>query len=171
MTQNHPLHIKRATKDDMSKIARFISSSADWYRPFLEEKDMGEHSPDHKWIEKNYTLRDFYIGVNHKREEIGTISLQFFGDVTYLGYIYLDTKFVGKGYGKRLMDHARKISHAKSKKAMILIAHPEAEWATKAYEKYGFRKVLESREEILNYRDGLLEEYYEEGFHLYEYLI
>ncbi len=169
MSENPPITLKKARREDMNKIAQFISSSAEWYRPLIDEKDLGEHLPDQKWMEKNYHLRDFYIGENHKNQEFGTISLQYFGDITYLGYIYLDTRFVGKGYGKKLIDHAKKISLKKGQEAMILISHPEAKWAIRAYEKYGFEKKLEAKSEILNYRNGLMKPYYEEGFHLYEY--
>lgn len=161
--------IKKASKTDMKQIAEFIRSSAEWYRPFLDEKDLDEHYVDESWIEKNYRKREFYIGENEKGEEVGTISMQEFEDLTYLGYIYLDVNHVGNGYGAKLIDHAKKISEERNKNAMILIAHPEATWATKAYEKYGFERKHTNKKDILNYRDGVLKGYYEEGFHLYEY--
>ena len=37
------LSIEPADRDDMDMIADFIRSTADWYRPFLDEKDMAEH--------------------------------------------------------------------------------------------------------------------------------
>lgn len=162
------LIIKAAQKEDMDVIAKFIRSSAQWYEPFLDEKDLNEHYVDDKWKEENYQKRDFYIGKTEE-SEVGTISLQYFDDVTYLGYIYLHVKHVGKGYGKRLIDHAKRLSKRKGQDSMVLIAHPEAKWAVKAYEKYGFKKFLTDKKKILNWKDGLLKDYYEEGFHLYKY--
>lgn len=169
MKKNHYLDIKPATRKDMDTIATFIRSSAEWYEPFLAEKDLDEHYVDDKWKEENYKKRDFYIGKTQKEEDVGTISLQFFDDVTYLGYIYLHTDHVGKGFGHKLMDHAREVSKNKGQKEMVLIAHPEAKWAVKAYEKYGFERIHTDKEKIINWKDGLLETYYEEGFHLYRY--
>jgi RimJ/RimL family protein N-acetyltransferase len=163
------LLVRRAQWDDMPKIARFISSSASWYEPFLDPKDMEEHQVGHQWIRENYEKRDFYIAKTPK-EEIGTISTQFFGDVAYLGYIYLDTKQAGKGYGPKLIDHAKAICLSKpGVNKMCLIAHPEARWAVKAYKRYGFKRILTRKEDILKYNGGFLKGYYEEGFHLYEY--
>jgi ribosomal protein S18 acetylase RimI-like enzyme len=166
------LLIKQAQRDDMDTIAKFIRSSASWYEEFVDEKDLNEHYVDDNWKEENFKKRDFYIG--HKIDQskttpVGTISLQHFGDITYLGYIYLHTDHVGKGYGHKLMDHAREICEKRDQEAMVLIAHPEATWATKAYKKYGFNRKMTQRREILTWKNGLLREYYEEGFHLYHY--
>lgn len=163
--------INKAQFEDMKKIAKFINSSAEWYRPIVAPKDMKEHCVDEKWMKKNYDMRDFYIGTDEKSNDVGTISLQFFGKQTYLGYIYLDAKHVGNGHGKRLMDFAKYMSEKKGQESMILIAHPEAHWAVKAYEKYGFKRKFKEKEDILDYKDGLMKPYYEEGFHLYEYKI
>lgn len=162
------LKIEAADKEDMDVIAKFIRSSAEWYEPFLDEKDLSEHYVDEQWKKENFKKRDFYIGKTEK-DNIGTISLQYFDDVTYLGYIYLHVKHVGKGYGKKLMDFAKRLSKKNGQDAMVLIAHPEAEWAVKAYEKYGFKKFLTEKEKIVAWKNGLLKEYYEEGFHLYKY--
>lgn len=161
--------IRRAKKEDMPKIAQFISSTAGWYEPFLDPKDMEEHKPGSKWIQENYDKRDFYIA-QEAEKEIGTISTQFFGEVAYLGYIYLDAGQAGKGYGSKLINHARAICLSKAGiNKMVLIAHPKAIWAIKAYERYGFKKILAKKEDILQYNRGFLKSYYEEGFHLYEY--
>ena len=162
------LKIKPAQKQDMDTIAKFIRSSAEWYEKFVDEKDLSEHYVGEKWKEENFKKRDFYLGKNEETP-VGTISLQYFEDVTYLGYIYLHTNHVGKGYGHQLIDYAKDLSEKKGQEAMVLIAHPEATWATKAYEKYGFKKFLTKRSDILAWKDGLLKEYYEEGFHLYHY--
>lgn len=169
MALRKKLIIERANKNDMDTIADFIRSSADWYRPFLAEKDLNEHYVDDEWKEKNYTKREFYLGKDKENGEVGTISLQYFGDYAYLGYIYLDSKHVGKGYGIELINFAKETCQQKNKKGMCLIAHPQAKWAIKAYEKYGFKKKFSKKEEILNWNNGFLRPYYEEGFDLYVY--
>ena len=163
------LDIRHAARADMSTIADFIRSSADWYREFVEEEDMSEHDVDASWEEENFLRRHFFVGRTDEGEDVGTISMQFFGDVAYLGYIYLDVGHVGKGYGHELMTFAERVAREAGIRTMILIAHPEAEWAKKAYLKYGFEIIETEPERILAWRDGLLGPYYEQGFELYGY--
>lgn len=152
----------------MSTIGRFIRSTADWYEKFVEPQDMGEHDVDARWEERNYRLREFFLGSNQEGP-VGTVSLQDFGSDLYLGYVYLDVSQVGKGYGRDLLDFARTQGEARGKDGLVLIAHPEAKWAVKAYEKYGFRCIRKERDQVLAWKDGALEGYYEEGFHLFRY--
>lgn len=155
---------------EMDTVAKIIRSSASWYKDFVEPEDMFDHEVGKKWIDKNYNKRDFYLGrSSEENKPVGTVSLQFFDDVVYLGYVYLKTDYVGKRYGRQFLEFARKKALENSAKEMILIAHPEATWATKAYEKFGFKKYSSDKEKILSYKNGLLKPYYEEGFHLYIY--
>lgn len=161
------LAIRRAKREEMSKIADFITSSADWYAKFVDEKDMSEHTPDESWCQRNFHKRDFYIG-NDGQFDVGTISMQEMNGFAYLGYIYLDTKHMGKGYGHELMRFAKQKAKDRGLKGMVLIAHPEANWAVKAYTKFGFQLVSKARKEVLSWNNGALKSYYEEGFHLYK---
>jgi len=151
---------KEVEYKDMGTVANIIRSSAKWYKDFVEPEDMSEHEVGEKWIAKNYNQRDFYLGKSaEENKSVGTVSLQFFGDVVYLGYVYLITDYVGKRYGRQFLEFARKKSQENGAKEMILIAHPEATWATRAYEKFGFKKYISSKEKILSYKNGLLKPY------------
>src|SRR5690606_16308431 len=99
----------------------------------------------------------------------GTISLQYFGDWAYVGYVYLDADWVGNGYGRELLEFAAGMASRKGMQGVSLIAHPEAQWATKAYRKFGFERVATDKAEVLAWNDGVLADYYEEGFELYVY--
>lgn len=163
-----PLKIRPAQREDMAMIADFVSSSADWYRPIVDEGDMAEHDVGEEWAETNFRRRHFYVGYADGKA-VGTISLQYFGRHAYLGYIYLDVAHVGKGYGQTLMKFAERVARKMGMVDMILIAHPEATWARKAYLKYGFEIIESAREKILAWEGGCLKPYYEEGFELYRY--
>lgn len=162
------LEIRPATFEEMGAVAGFVRSSADWYRPFVAEQDMAEHEVGEAWARKNFELRDFYVG-REGDEPIGTISIQYFGDWAYLGYIYLDVDHVGKGHGRRLIRFAESVIRKRGARGMTLIAHPEATWAKKAYLKYGFRIAETDKERVLAWEGGVLRPYYEEGFELYVY--
>lgn len=169
-TKSSGFVIKKAKYQEMPLVAGFIRSSVEWYRPFLAKKDLAEHEVGQDWIDKNFFRREFYIGRDGE-DPVGVISHQTLGDFAYLGYIYLDTKFVGQGFGHRLMAFAERLTALKGLAGMVLIAHPEAGWATKAYRKFGFKKIAGSRDEVLAWQDGCLEPYYEEGFELYQYML
>jgi len=160
--------IRPANFSDMDRIADMVRSSAEWYRPIVSEEDMAEHEVGDNWAKTNFTQRFFYVG-SVNGEDIGTISLQYFGEYAYLGYIYLDVEHVGKGYGQRLMKFAEAKARWEGMRGMALIAHPEATWAKRAYLKYGFEIIETKQDRILTWCDGALEPYYEEGFELYVY--
>lgn len=165
--KHQPLIIKKAEKSDMPSIAQIVKSSAEWYRPFVDEKDMQEHDVNKDWQERNFRQREFWVGKNDRGQSIGTVSLQYFGDTAYLGYVYLHAEHTGKGYGKILLNHAKKTAREKGSKKLILIAHPKAQWAVKAYLRYGFEVMAKKKQDVLSFKDGLLKPYYEEGFHLF----
>lgn len=167
-TQTARLTIRPAELEDMDDVADFLRSTADWYRPFLEEADMVEHDVPDSWKAENFARRDFFLGQVDGRS-IGTVSLQDFGDYAYVGYVYLDADHVGKGYGRQLLDFAAGIASRKGKKGVALIAHPKATWAVTAYLKFGFQRVARRREDVLAWNHGALRDYYEEGFELYVY--
>ena len=164
--------VKRASYEDMFDVAQFIRSSADWYRPFLSEKDLDEHYVGPSWIRKNFGRREFFVGQNHTEESVGTVSLQPCGeDYLYVGYCYIHTDHVGKGHGRKLLNFAVKKAKEQGKKGLCLIAHPKATWAVKAYDKFGFKRIATQSEDILKWNNGFFKPYYEEGFHLYTYEI
>lgn len=166
MSKTTRLRIRPARREEMDLIAGFVRSSADWYAEFVDEEDMSEHDVDEAWAEKNFARRDFYLGFAGE-VPVGTISIQYFGDFAYLGYIYLDVAHVGKGYGHDLMRFAEETAREAGMRGLALIAHPKAIWAKKAYLKFGFEIVETRKEGVLAWQDGVLEEYYEEGFQLY----
>ncbi len=163
------LKIEAASRKEMSLVSHMIRTSADMYAQFVAEEDMDEHYVGAEWEEKNFHQRDFYLGYNAEGDAVGTLSLQYFGDYVYIGYLYLDTKYMGNGYGRRFLDFAREKVAKNNKKGMYLIAHPEATWAVRAYEKYGFKEEASRKEDILAWNQGCLNGYHEEGFNLFVY--
>ena len=169
-TPSRALRIRPASLAEMPAIADLVRSSADWYRPIVDDKDMTEHDVGPAWAEKNFRRRDFYLGLVDD-EPVGTLSLQYFGSHAYLGYIYLDIEHVGQGHGQTLMRFAERVARERGMADMVLIAHPEASWAKRAYLKYGFEIIETDRERVLAWEGGALVPYYEEGFELYRYAL
>lgn len=167
--QRFPLKIEDAARHQMSIVAGMIRSSADIYAEFVSSDDLSEHYVDESWQEENYFKRNFYLGYSADDEAVGTLSLQYFDDYAYVGYLYLDTDFMGRGYGRRFLEFASQQARENGMKGLCLICHPQAPWAVKAYEKFGFRRYSNDREAILAWNNGALKNYFEEGFDLYLY--
>jgi GNAT superfamily N-acetyltransferase len=165
----HNLTISPARLEHMTDVVDIISSSAKWYEGFVDPKDMTEHHVDAEWARENFTKRDFYVA-RVDDQIVGTITLQEVNDAyIHLEYEYQQTEHVGQGYGGMKLDWAAKEARRRGKKALVLIAHPEADWAIRAYEKFGFKRVFTDKKDILNWCDGWMKPYYEEGFHFYQY--
>ena len=164
-----PLEIEPATHRDKPAVVDIIRSSASWYEPFVEPEDMGEHLVDREWADENFERREFFVG-RSEGDKVGALSIQEAGkNWLYLGYVYVHTDHVGKRFGGRLLRFAAAEARRRGRRGMVLIAHPEAKWACRAYEKFGFELIAESREDVLAWEGGFLEPYYEEGFQLYRY--
>ena len=169
-TTSAELDIQPVERHEMVIAANIIRSSADWYRPFLEEKDMAQHDVDETWGEMEFDRRKFYIG-RTEGAPVGIVSTQSVGDMVYVGYIYVYDHQTGKGFGPQLLNHARDLAVREGKRGMVLIAHPEATWATRAYVRFGFECIATTRDQVLEWRGGWLKPYYEEGFELYQHLV
>lgn len=167
-TATPTLTIRPATWDDMETVANFLRSTADWYRPFIDEADMVEHDVPAEWKDQNFDRRDFFMG-EVDGTPIGTVSLQYFGAYAYVGYVYLDAAWVGNGFGQQLLEFAAGLASRKGMKGVALIAHPQATWATRAYLKFGFELVAEETEDVLAWNGGVLKDYHEGGFQLFVY--
>jgi GNAT superfamily N-acetyltransferase len=152
----------------MDRVAEILRSTATWYAPFVEPEDMDQHDVGPDWPAKNYAMREFYVAVK-QGEVIGCLSIQDTGPSLYLGYVYLHVDHVGHGYGKQILRYAERELRVRNKRSLVLIAHPEADWAVRAYERFGFERIARTDEDVLAWCDGWLEPYYEKGFHLFEY--
>jgi len=165
------LEMEPADWSDMSDVVEIIRSSASWYEDLVEPEDFSDHLVDLEWAKENFRRRDFFVA-RLGDEVIGTVTLQNVGeDHVYLGYVYLHEDQVGNGFGRDLLDFARDETRRRERKSMVLIAHPEAVWACRAYGKYGFEVIARGRDEILGWEGGWLEPYHEEGFELYQYRV
>lgn len=170
MTANTPgdnvPQLEPATLEDMDHVAELVRSSAAWYEPFVAADDMTEHDVDDAWAKKNHELRDFYV-LRKEGEVIGAVSVQDAGDYAYLGYVYLHADHTGQGLGTGLLRFAVQESNTRGKSGMVLLAHPKATWAMRAYERFGFEVIAETQKEVLAWNDGYMKPYYEKGFFLH----
>ncbi|MCB9739970.1 MAG: GNAT family N-acetyltransferase [Deltaproteobacteria bacterium] len=164
-----PPALRPATRADLPAIVEIIRSSASWYRPFVHPEDLDQHEVDLAWARENFDRRDFYVAALGGRV-VGTVTLQDAGDFSYLGYVYVHADHTGKGLGPTLLRFAEAESVRRGDRGMVLLAHPKATWATKAYKRFGFEVTATTDEEVMRWNGGFLEPYHERGFHVFRYL-
>lgn len=162
--------LRRSTPADIEPIVEILRSTTEWYRPFTDPEDLAtQHHVDAAWARENMKKREFWSAVLDG-EVVGILTLQDAGDFLYLGYVYVHRDHVGKRIGRRLLDHASAEVRRRDKEGMVLIAHPEADWAVRAYQKYGFDCVADTDDEVTAWNDGWLSPYHETGFHLWQWV-
>jgi GNAT superfamily N-acetyltransferase len=154
---------------ELPSIVSILRSTAHWYAPFVAEDDLKtQHLVDLEWAQANYKKREFYSAIV-EGEVVGVLTLQDAGDHLYLGYVYVHREHVGKRIGRTLLDFAADQAERRGKDGMVLIAHPEATWAIRAYEKYGFQCIADDDDAVTAWNDGWLSPYHEEGFTLWRF--
>ncbi|MCB9670148.1 MAG: GNAT family N-acetyltransferase [Alphaproteobacteria bacterium] len=165
-----PVTLRPTEERDLDAVVEILRSTVEWYRPFTDPEDLAaSHEVDATWARANLRKREFWSAVLHG-EVVGVLTLQDAGDFLYLGYVYVHRDHVGKRIGRRLLDHASAEVVRRDKEGMVLIAHPDAEWAVRAYTRYGFECVAESDDEVCAWNDGWLEPYHESGFQLWKWM-
>ena len=163
------VRLRPTTRPELPAVVEILRSTADWYAPFVTPEDLeSQHRVDLAWARENFERREFFSAVLDG-QVVGVLTLQETGDHLYLGYVYVHREHVGKRIGRRLLDHAAAEVERRGLQGMVLIAHPEAEWAVRAYQKYGFECVARTDDDVCAWNDGWLEAYHEQGFHLWSW--
>jgi GNAT superfamily N-acetyltransferase len=161
------LELRPTIRPQLPAVVEILRSTVDWYRPFTDPEDLAtQHDVDLAWAHENFEKREFWSATIDGRV-VGVLTLQDAGDHLYLGYVYVHADYVGRRIGRKLLDHAHEEARRRGKEGMVLIAHPGAKWATKAYTKYGFECVATDDDDVLAWNDGWLEPYHETGFQLW----
>ncbi|MHA1730673.1 MAG: GNAT family N-acetyltransferase [Promethearchaeota archaeon] len=158
-----PLFIVRASREMMGRVRAIIRSNADLYRDIVQnEDDWLEHDPKEEWEGKNFPIREFYLA-RHEGEYVATGSYQVVGDFAYVGYLYVERQFHGRGYGRALLRFIEARAKADGINDLRLFCNPGSDWALGFYEKLGFHVLTGDKGEILAVGPGVMRPYYEEG--------
>lgn len=161
--------LRRTTVPELPAVVEILRSTLDWYAPFTDPQDLEEsHDVDLAWARENYDQREFWSAILDN-EVVGVLTIQDTGRFLYLGYVYVHEDHVGKRIGRRLLDHAARQVRKRGKDGMVLLAHPEATWAIKAYRKYGFACIADTDAGVEAWGDGWLAPYHETGFYLWQW--
>lgn len=161
--------VQPTIRPQLPAVVDILRSTLEWYRPFTDPDDLDtQHDVDLAWAEENFEARDFWSATLGD-EVVGVITMQDTGDHLYLGYVYVHREHVGKRIGRALLDKAAAEAQRRGKKGMVLLSHPDATWAIKAYTKYGFECIASTDDAVVGWNNGWLSSYHETGFQLWQW--
>jgi len=156
------LSIWRINKELMPTVAEIIRSNFDLYKDFISQKDISEYLVDQNWIERNYNLREFYL-LKYQTEFFGTFSFQKLNEYAYIGYFFIKNGYHRRGFGSFILKYIEIKARTENLNKIILLVHPEAYFAVNFYKKHNFGIIETNKKRILEFENGLLKDFYEEG--------
>lgn len=150
------LLIRSATFNDMDKLLAFEQGVINAERPFdptLKEEDITYYDIDKMISSAEIELLvaefdDELIGCGYARIENSKPYLKHV-QYAYLGFMYVDLKYRGRGVNQRIIERLSEWSASKGITELRLEVYQTNEPAIRAYEKAGFtRHVVLMRKEI-----------------------
>lgn len=159
--------VVRASKSLMYEVRECINSNYDRYKDIVSEKDLSEHQVDEVWVERNFEIREFYLGRDSTTKQyVGMGSFQDLGNFAYIGYFYVKPEFQRQNYGRAIMTFLEMRAMSKEITDLRLFANRKAGWAIDFYKKRGFKIISKAKDEILAMDGGVLKPFYEEDAYL-----
>lgn len=161
------IRIYPATDKDIKDLARIMRSNIEIYHPIMPgafqkyATYFEEYGVPNTYDVEMIELDGSTIGF------IGTIKIT--DDSIYLLALYLMREYQNKGIGKKIIDDLIHSYSAENRKEIVLLAHKNATWACKFYEKNGFELISMDEGDIKNYSDRILEKHYIRNSVLYSY--
>lgn len=141
--------IRRATNSDLPQLAKFLQILVDAERPFdptLKEGEIFYYDIQDLLLDQKtevlvvaYNNEVVGCGYAQIREAKEYEQHEVFG---YLGFMFVDEKFRGKGINKLLLSDLKNWLLTKDIKEVRLEVYHDNEAAVRAYEKAGFKKLL-----------------------------
>ncbi len=107
-------------------------------------------------LPSNYEISILY----YDEYPIGFLGLKILNKKTiYLVALYLIIDFQRRGYGNKIINDLIRLHKLRGIREVILLVHKEANWAVNFYIKNNFIVIADNKEDIKNYKNGILEKY------------
>ena len=132
------MKIRKATKRDVNKISRLILNTLNKINSKeYKEKQLKIEKESHKVKELKKEIKEkiFFVLIDDEKI-IGTIQLDL--KEKAIDRLYLNPKYFGKGFGKKLLVYAE--DYAKKKKINKIKLYP-TDYALKFYKKSGYKII------------------------------
>lgn len=159
--------VYRASWELRNEVQACINSNNKIYESIIDRIDQSEHQVDDQWAERNYKIREFYLG-RADGNYVGMGSYQNLKTSAYIGYLYIKPEFQRKGYGIGLMNFLQVRTITDNLPYLRLFANSKADWALQFYEKLGFKIKSKEKREILSMDGGIYQPFYEQNSYLLE---
>jgi N-acetylglutamate synthase-like GNAT family acetyltransferase len=135
---------RKCEKKDEETILGIINQSAVAYKDVIPEDRYHEPYMSMEELRKEMSEMTFF-GYEEKGKILGVAGFQPVKNVTLLRHVYVLPKHQQKGIGSKLLNH---IKHIATTQQLMVGTWKTATWATRFYEKHGFR-LLPNKNELL----------------------
>ena len=138
--------IRRCTEDDFGTIFEIINDAASAYRGVIPADRWQEPYMPSEELRHQIAEGVEFWGYESAGELVGVMGIQLVQDVTLIRHAYVRTASRNKGLGGALLAFL-----VEQKQGPVLIGTwADAVWATRFYEKHGFRRVsVEQKNRLL----------------------
>lgn len=166
---NRKIKIYSATNENINDLAAIMRSNVELY-----DRIMPGAFQRYATFFEEYGLPKTYDVemIEYEGEIVGFLgTIEINNDVVYLLALYFMREHQNKGIGKIVMEHKFHSYKIENRKEIVLLAHQEATWACKFYEKNGFKLISNEEDRIKSYSNKIMENHYIKNSVLYSFKI
>jgi GNAT superfamily N-acetyltransferase len=131
------LSFKIAKKSDIPQLIQIMVLAYNNLAQIYLKRDYGPPGYDAEYAHLNWMNRGDYYKIEYDGKIIGGFAIEFYQDVLYLNYFFIDVEFQGKGVGTQVLKYLDSLS------TCCIEANTPA-WAIKNQEFYlknGYKQV------------------------------
>ncbi len=141
--------IRQCDGTDTSKIFEIVNAAAAAYEGVIADDCYPQPYMPREELEREMTRVTFFGWVEDE-ELIGVMGIEQVEDVTLIRHAYVLPQYQGRGIGRRLLEHLKKLTRTPR---LLVGTWAAADWAVSFYRNNGF--------DLLPDKDGLLQRYWD----------
>jgi GNAT superfamily N-acetyltransferase len=136
--------IKKLSSKDKAAIYQIINLAASAYKGNIPNDCYHEpYMPEQELLNEMKNMS--FFGWEEGERLVGVMGFQPVKDVTLIRHAYVLPDYQGRGIGGRLLDHIKRITTSRQ---LLVGTWADAAWATRFYQKHGF-KFMPDKDELL----------------------
>jgi GNAT superfamily N-acetyltransferase len=137
--------IRPCREDEQAAILAIVNAAAQAYRKTIPADRWHEPYMDASELAGEIASGIAFWGYEDDGALIGVMGIQPVGDVDLIRHAYVFPGSQGRGVGRELLEHLRRLSERR----MLVGTWAAAEWAIRFYRRNGFEQVSSERKTAL----------------------
>ena len=138
--------ICRLSSSNLDSILNVVNDAAQAYKSVIPEDRWKEPYMSTEELKKEIASGVEFYGLMEDNVSVAVMGIQLVNDVTLIRHAYVLTDHQRRGIGENLLNHL--VSLARTSEVLVG-TWEAAHWATRFYEKHGFKLVSKEEKERL----------------------